>query len=208
MLGRLRGLIRPAVRVLAAPLARLGVPPLVVSLSAIPLALGAAVAIDDRRFAMGFALALLAALADLFDGAVADLQRRATPFGNYAETMIDKIVEVILIAGTARHCPLAACLACGTSLLVSFAKARVGLVIIADNRDWPAIGDRADRILVLLGGLALAALGYGGAMRTTLWMVVGLNLLGLVQRICFAHAMIARAERTGALLPYLRAPRD
>jgi len=207
VIGRLRARFKPLVRRVAMPLARAGVPPWLVTVSAVPLALLAAWCIDARHFAVGFCIALLASLVDLIDGTVAELQQRRSPFGNYYETVVDKVVEVILLSGTARMCPLAAFLACATSLLVSFAKARVGLVVITDNRDWPAIGDRADRLLVFLTGLFLAACGYRvagyHALRVALWAIVALNLLGLQQRMAYARTLIARAEREGSLLPYI-----
>jgi phosphatidylglycerophosphate synthase len=202
MLGRLRAACRPFVHALAAPLARAGVSPHAVTLSAIPFAIGAALAVHAGWYGVGFAFGLLAALADLVDGTVAHLQNRASPFGNYFETMVDKVVDVILIAGTVTISPAAALLACATSLLVSFAKARVGLVIIADNRDWPAAGDRADRLTVLLSGFFLAAAGYP-AIGISLWILVVLNLVGLAGRMLYARRLIEQATHDGKLLPYL-----
>lgn len=197
MLGKLRAAVKPVVRAVAAPLVRAGVSPHTVTLSAIPLAVLAAICMNAHAYHLAFVAALLAALADLLDGTVAELQNRRTPFGNYLEAVVDKIVEVILLLGAAQAFPLAAGLACGTSLLVSYAKARVGLVIVADNRDWHALGDRADRLLVLLVGLLF------GRVQFALLLIAGMNVIGLVQRMRFARALIADAERDGTLLPYL-----
>lgn len=203
MLGRLRRTIKPLLYVAARPLARARVAPHVVTFAAIPCALGAALALDAGAFSVALALTLAAALADLLDGTVAELQHRVTPDGNYVETMVDKIVEVTLFAGAARAHPLLATLACGTSLLVSFAKARVGLVVITDNRDWPAIGDRADRLLAFMLGLAFVH-WHAGAMAAALIGIVLLNVVGVLQRVAYARRLIAQARVGGTLLPYLR----
>jgi CDP-diacylglycerol--glycerol-3-phosphate 3-phosphatidyltransferase len=203
MLGRLRRLVRPAARALAAPLARLGVSPLAVTLAAIPLSAGAAIAIDRGRWTVAFLLALAAALTDLVDGALAERLARTSPSGNYLDAMVDKIVEVLLFVGAARHCPVAACAACGTALIVSYAKARVGLVVIGDNRDWPSPGDRADRMVVFLSALFAENLGRR-ALQPALWVLVAMNLVGVIGRVRHALRLIEEGQRGDGLLPYLR----
>ena len=70
--------------------------------------------------------------------------------GNYFETMIDKFVDFIMLGSLCVFYPLASVLALGTSMISSYAKPRVGLIIVTDNRDWPAIGEHADKLIVLL----------------------------------------------------------
>lgn len=208
MLGRLRAVVKPIVRVIATPLARAGISPHHVTLSAIPLAFLAAIAVHFRAYGFALCFTLFAALADLLDGSVAELSGQTTPFGNYFETVVDKMVDVVLLAGAARGCPLATLLACGSSLLVSFAKARVGLVIVTDNRDWPTVGDRADRLLLWLVGLYLAWIGYRplglDALFAALWTLIAVNLVGLAQRLAYARKLIEEAERRSRLLPYVK----
>lgn len=191
-------------RWVAAPLARTGVSPQALTLASVPLAAGSGALILTGRHAAGaLILGALALLMDFVDGEVARLQGRTTPFGNLLDAVVDRVVEALLLSALARGCPVAACSALGASLLASYIKARVGLVIVADNRDWPGVGDRADRALLLL-----VAIGVGGwSLLARAWLLWGLALMaaiGCVQRLTFARALVTRAEQDNGLLPYLR----
>lgn len=205
MLSGLRAPLRPLVRRVAAPIAARVSSANVVSAAAIPLALAAAAALRLQAWWLAFWLGLLAALIDLIDGTVAELKGQRSPQGNYYETMVDKAVEVIMLVGAAAAHPTATALAVGACLMVGFSKARVGLVVITDNHDWPSIGDRADRMVVFLTGVFFAGCGAGEtAIGIALWIFLVVCAVGLKQRLAHAFALIAGAERDGTLLPYLR----
>lgn len=208
MLSKLRDAVAPVKRALAEPLVRLRVPPDVVSLCGIPLSLAALWLVLAERPVAAFLVATAAALVDFVDGEVARRQERASPFGNMFEAVIDRFVEAALLAALAPRHPLASVSALGLSGMVSYVKARTGLVIVSDNRDWPGIGDRSDRVVlillaILLSGCAPGTLG-GMAAEGMLWIVVAICAVGCVQRILHARALIREAERSGGLLPYLR----
>ncbi len=206
------GKIRPAtgsfVRIIAYPFAAAKVPPNLFTFLGIPLSTAAAYFISQQQFSAGFPLALLAVSIDLFDGAVARLQNKESLFGNYFEAMADKIVEIMLFIGCALLYPLAAICSLGFSMLASYAKPRAALVIIADNRDWPAIGEHAERMILLLSGIFLSAFSatIGGlpALEFFLWAIVAVTIIGSAQRILYAKKLIAEAERAGNVLPYLK----
>lgn len=208
MLGLLRGRTKNFAKVIASPFAALGINPNLFSFAAIPLSIAAAYFISKQDFSPAFFLAGLAVSIDLFDGAVAELQNRKTLFGNYFETMVDKLVEIIMFIGTSFIHPLASVCALGFSMLASYAKPRAALVIITDNRDWPAIGEHAERMILLLMGLLLSAfnVSVGGfeALEVFLWLIALVALVGTVQRILYAKGLIEEAEKTGNILPYLR----
>ena len=208
MLGRLRPVTGQFVRIIAYPFAALRVNPNLFSLSAVPLALAAAYFLSRADFIPAFWLPAIACSVDLFDGAVARLQNRSTLFGNYFEAMVDKVVELILFIGAAFIHPIAAICALGFSMLASYAKPRAALVIITDNRDWPAIGEHAERELLLLAGILLSifGIGFGGmaALEVFLWLIAAITAVGSVQRIFYARKLIAEAERKGGVLPYLK----
>ena len=203
MLGSLRPLLRPAIERLVGPIARSGVSPDMVSLCAIPAALVSACYLHLGLYQEGFWWGLAAALIDLLDGTVARLQGRSSPFGNYLETMIDRIVEMILVLGLCERWPFAAALALGTSLMVSYAKARVGLVIVTDNHDWPALGERPERLTLFLTACQLEV-WYPGAMACGLWLLALMCAWGTWARIRYARHLIEAADADGTLLPYLR----
>lgn len=200
VLSRLRGIVAPIRHILAAPLVSRGVSADTVTLAAIPLAVAAATLIALRFNLLGFGLALLAAAVDFVDGEVARLQGRVTPFGDLLDAVVDRIVEGLLLAALALRMPLPAALALALGALVSYIKARVGLVIAADNRDWPGLGDRADRVaLVLVAVLVDAPIfaSSGGTVwaERVLWLLVMVSGVGCVQRMLHARALIA-AERS------------
>ncbi|MBM3464394.1 MAG: hypothetical protein FJX76_20050 [Armatimonadetes bacterium] len=205
MLGRLRPYLIPILERVAAPIARSGISPNKVSFAAIPLAVVAAYALATEQWISGFVFALAAALVDLLDGAVARLQGRKTLFGNYFETMMDRWVEAILYVGLSFSFPRTAAFALATAMLVSYAKARVSLVIMTDNHDWPALGERAERMTLLLTGIFFQAAGFL-VLQWTLAAIGGMCALGTIQRMFYAHDLIERAESEDRVLPYLREP--
>ena len=195
-------------RLVAAPLAALGINPNIFSAVAVPLTISAAYFIAKQDFQSAFILSGLAVSIDLFDGSVAELQGRKTLFGNYFETMVDKAVEIILFIGASFLHPLAAVCALGFSMLASYAKPRAALVVVMDNRDWPAIGEHAERMLLLIAGIFLSifSVSINGIkiLEIILWLVALTTIIGTLQRIAYAKKLIAEAERTGKVLPYLK----
>ena len=207
MLGSIRPKTKALTRILAKPFVWLRVPPNLVSFLGIPLALGAAYHIYFQNYLFALVFAFLAILMDFIDGSVAQQLGKTSHFGNYFETMMDKYTEVILLAAFAFHFPVEAALAVGLSLMESYAKPRAALVVRADNRDWPAIGEHADKLAVFLVGLLIAAFYpvlYGiETMRIVLVLIIAIVAVGGIQRIFYARKLIREGEKKGAILPYL-----
>ncbi|VVB99542.1 CDP-alcohol phosphatidyltransferase [uncultured archaeon] len=208
MLGKIRQGTRHFAEAVAKPFAALGINPNIFSFLAIPLAIIAAYFIASQNFLFAFIFSCLAVSIDLFDGAVARLQEKESLFGNYFETMVDKVVEIILFIACAFMYPVAASCALGFSMLNSYAKPRVGLVIITDNRDWPAIGEHAERMILLLLGLLASVFSVSIAgikgLEIFLLAIAIVALIGSVQRILYAKKLIEEAEKAGTVLPYLK----
>lgn len=208
VLSSLRSAVVPLKQALARPLAALGLPPNLLTLAAIPLALGAAWLVALDRPLVGLLLAVPASLVDFIDGEVARLQGRSSAFGNLLEAIVDRVVEGLLLASLVPFFPLAAAASLGLGFLVSYVKARTGLVVAADNRDWPGWGDHSDRILLALVAILLWGLGLrlGGvfAAEGALWLLAALSLVGVLQRLRYSRELIREAERSGDLLAYLK----
>ena len=191
----------------AKPIARLNIHPNIISLVGIPLALLSAYFVLNQQWLYAAFMLAIASSMDLIDGAVARLSGKASYFGNYFETMIDKYIEVIVLSSIAFHFPEGA-LAIGLALIESYAKPRVALVIITDNRDWPAIGEHADRLLTLIFGMLLAVfipeIANIATVRLALWLLIVMTLVGGIQRIMYAKKLIEEAEKKGKILPYLK----
>lgn len=193
MISQLREPTRPLRVALAKPLVWLGIHPNWITLAAIPLSSLAAFALWKGSGPWALLLALLAAAMDFLDGEVARLQARETDFGNYLEALVDRWVDGVLLFGFLHTFPLPAALAMVLSNLVSYSKARLGLVIPTDNRDWPGWGDRSDRMILLLAAVALGPASLGSHL--LLWALVVVSLVGCLQRVRYAHAQIEGARR-------------
>lgn len=207
MLGQLRSAFKPIFNVLAHPFIALRINPLWVTLIAIPFALACAYVYSTQQFWLALLLLPLSGLWDAIDGTVARAQKKESLWGNYFETMVDKLIEIIIFIGLSTIAPVAAIAALGFGLLSSYAKPRVALVIIADNHDWPAIGEHADKMVILFAGTLWAALTPLAAVEIltyTLWIVALVSLVGTIQRMFYAKKLIHLAEKNGSILPYLK----
>lgn len=207
MLGQLRSALKSFFLLLARPLAVVFTPNQV-TLLAIPLAVAAAYFVFQREWHLAFLFAILSGLMDLLDGSVAEIRNQKSPFGNYLDAMVDKVQEVLLFTGFAYWYPVPAFLAVATSLLVSYAKPRAALVVEMDNHDWPAAGERVDRMLVLGAGLLIAPF-VPLPLVDTFWnaALIGVSvmcLIGLIQRVLYAKKLIVWGEKEGKLLGYLQ----
>lgn len=170
-------------------------------MTAIPLSTLAAVCLAKGYFWPALALALPAIFLDFLDGAVARASDQQTAYGNHLEAVVDRYVEGAILTGLGVHYPLLAGFALTFSVLVSYIKARVGLVIPSDNRDWPGVGDRSDRVVLLLLVLTLLALGRPAWAQTGLVALNVVAAVGTLQRMKHSKSLIEEAEREGRLLP-------
>lgn len=207
MLAQFRKQLKPLFSILAAPFIAFEIHPKWVTLLGIPFALLAAYAFIMQNWLAALFLIPLAGLWDAIDGTVARAQKKNSLWGNYFETMIDKVVEIIIFIGLAFVAPVAAIAALGFGLLSSYAKPRAGLVIIMDNHDWPAIGEHADKFAILWLGTLFAAFNPAQGIQIityTLWIIAVIVIIGTLQRMHYAKKLIAHAEKKGEILPYLK----
>ncbi len=212
MLGQLRSFFKPFFALLARPFIALRVHPSLLSLLGVPFALATAGALATEQWALALLLLPLSGVWDAIDGTVARALNLQSLWGNYFETMIDKLVEIIVFVGLAFVAPVAAIAALGLGLLSSYAKPRVALVIITDNRDWPAIGEHADKMVLLwLGVLVSVFVPFVNGWRVieiTLGLIALISLIGTIQRMQYAKRLIADAEKEGTILPYLKSGKE
>jgi len=191
MISQLREPTRPIRVALAKPFVRLGIHPNWITLAAIPLSTAAAWVLSQGNGRWALFLALAAAAMDFLDGEVARLQNRPTGFGNYLEALVDRWVDGILLMGFLPFYALPAGLAIILSSLVSYSKARLGLVMATDNRDWPGWGDRSDRLILILCAMGLGPQSAWCGL--LLWILVIVSLVGCLQRVQHARRQIEQA---------------
>jgi len=210
--GKLRPKLKGLFLAVTKPLALLPLTPNQFTALSIPLAIVSAYFLYAQQLLPALVFIIISILVDVLDGSFAFHKKMKSNFGNYFDAIVDKVVECVFYIGFAFISPILAILALAGTMLESYAKPRVGLVIIADNHDWPAIGERSDRLLVLIFG-TLAALIVSQflmfkyavfVIEATLLLIFLLTLFGFLQRVSYAKKMVLKAEKEGNLLPYLK----
>jgi archaetidylinositol phosphate synthase len=205
MISKVRGKIGPLQNVLAWPFIKLKIDPNLISVFGLVLAIIGAYFVTQQNWLLALIFFILAPTMDLIDGTTARALNKRSNWGNYFETMIDKLVDFAML-GSFVFVPgmqLASVLAVGFSAISSYAKPRVALIIITDNRDWPAIGEHADKLAILLIGILVAVLGFN-YLEYFLYFIALISAIGSVQRIIYAKNLIKEAEKKGELLPYIK----
>jgi len=207
MLGRIRKDINPLLTKIAKIIAFIPITANQFTFLAIPVAGVAAYFLAAENYLYGAIFVILSIVIDLLDGSFAEAKKQKSFFGNYFDAIVYKIVEAIIYFGLAFNYPLLAFLCFSTTMLNSYAKPRVALVIETDNHDWPAIGDRADRLLLLIICLLLAhfiVIKTIDIVQITLGIIIIITLIGFIQRILYARQLINKALKEDKILPYLK----
>ena len=207
MISKLRGKIGFLQNVLAYPFIKLKVSPNVISVLGLILAIIGAYFVTQQNWLLALIFFILAPTMDLIDGTVARALNKRSNWGNYFETMIDKLVDFAMLGSFVFFYPVAAVLALGFSALSSYAKPRVALIIITDNRDWPAIGEHADKLVLVLVALLLATMGFN-YIEYFLYLIALITAVGTLQRMIYAKKLIKEAEKKGTLLPYIKKKKE
>jgi CDP-diacylglycerol--glycerol-3-phosphate 3-phosphatidyltransferase len=162
------------------------------ALSALGTAISLIAATDfaSGNFRRGAVLTALGGAFDLTDGVVARVQGRATRFGAFLDSSLDRLVDVALLLGLALHYaandePLwagVASIALAGSVLTSYTKARAEFWL----RDFSGgVLERAERILLVIAG------GLLGAMPLALSLLAAGSVATSVQRIIIAYRRLS-----------------
>jgi CDP-diacylglycerol--glycerol-3-phosphate 3-phosphatidyltransferase len=160
---------------LAAVVAITGIPPNVITWSALILNLWAGVMFAAGRFVTGGSLMILSGLCDLLDGPVARRQGRVSLFGAFLDSIFDRYADLILFLGLLvyyssvnrfMYAVLAGAAMAG-SVMVSYAKARAeSLTPSVEIGFW----ERPERLVMILGALT-------NRMDVALWfLAIGPNI--------------------------------
>lgn len=126
---------------------------------------------------------------DVLDGAVARARGSGTPWGTVLDATCDRIADGALFAGLTWWCfvvandrPLAAAaLLCLVSAqVISYIKARAAASgLTADG----GMAERAERYIITLLGAGLTGFGVPYALDVALWLLAGLQLVTVGQRM-------------------------
>jgi CDP-diacylglycerol---glycerol-3-phosphate 3-phosphatidyltransferase len=182
---------------LAALLAPTGIPPNLITWSALIFNLWASILFASGRFKAAGGVMLLAGLCDLLDGPVARLQGRVSLFGAFLDSIFDRYADLMLFLGLLvyyvdvdrfRYAVLTGAAMAG-AVMVSYAKARANsLVPESDVGFW----DRPERLVLMIVG-ALA-----NRMSPVLWILaIGPNIT-VIHRIVHTWMQTEGVKRTAA----------
>lgn len=178
----LKARVRDSIQPMGQALAALGLTPNLVTLLAFLLNGFVAVVLATGQQTLAGALLLPVAALDMLDGAVARATQRATRFGAFLDSTIDRYVEaIIFLALLVVYAPggdaltnVAIFLAAVGSLMVSYTRARAeGLGLRCEVGLLP----RPERIIILALGL------MSGLTVLALWLLALLTNFTAAQRI-------------------------
>lgn len=128
------------------------------------------------------------AMFDLLDGAMARAKGGGTKFGTVLDATCDRIADGALFVGitwyffAVNNRPLAgAALVCLVlAQVISYVKARAEATgLTADG----GLVERAERLIITLAGAGLTGFGVPHAIDVALWLLVGLSVVTVVQRM-------------------------
>ncbi|MFQ6015466.1 MAG: CDP-alcohol phosphatidyltransferase family protein [Anaerolineae bacterium] len=180
--------VREQTRDLVVPIARLisriGVSPNTLTVVGLLGMVGVGAVLAAGQSRLGAALLLLVAALDFLDGALARLRGRATPFGAFLDSSLDRFAEVAIFFGLLYYYirqgasteVLLVYLTITGSLLVSYARARASAAGVECKVGLMA---RPERIVLLALGLFL------DQMYLTLWVLTVLTNLTAIHRVIY-----------------------
>ena len=133
-------------------------------------------------FWLGAAMFVIGSVMDILDGALARAGGKATPFGAFFDSTTDRIGEAFMLGSIGlvfmrwgNEVALAFAFAAVVgSILVSYARAKAEMLGLKGD---VGIGSRAERVVVITGGLVLAPWGVLPwaiyLLTATAWLTVG-----------------------------------
>jgi CDP-diacylglycerol--glycerol-3-phosphate 3-phosphatidyltransferase len=189
---------RKALDPIVALLASYGVAPLLVSLFGVAFSVWGAVVVA-RGFLLGGGIFLLiAGLCDVLDGDLARRAGKASPFGAFIDSTLDRVSEFVYFGGILLYVvtrangydlwePVVVLLALMGSVLTSYARARAEGIGVDCK---VGMMERPERILLLAIGLFA---GHRFLMAVMI-LLAGTSLVTVVQRIRHVHLASASRE--------------
>ena len=180
-------------------IAKIGINPNIFTSLALLWAVIAAYLIANNKIISGIIFVILASIWDALDGSLARVLGKTSKFGNYLDALIDRYVEIIIFFGFAlAGFKIEAFLVISGSLVVSYAKARTAIIAEVDNHGWPTIGERLDRLILLVIGMIISiflpTITILEVTVTTisffLYLIAIVVYAGSIQRIFYAKKII------------------
>ena len=206
--GKFRASVDRAVKPVGNGLRRTGMSPDHLTIMGLVVAVAAAVAIGAGQLRLGLALVILAALPDLFDGALAKASDTSSQRGAFFDSVIDRVTDALLFGGVAwyfasnedPHLALLPFAIMALSSVISYQRAK------AESLGLDAKGglmERAERIILFCVGLLIPPL-----LIPILWVMLVLTAVTAVQRFVKVWKQAGVAPVTAAKIEMRRSRRQ
>lgn len=181
-----RATLLPVVRLAAA----LHLTPNTITVIGLLITVVAAILVGSGWLLVGAAVLTAGSLLDAVDGALARARGGGTAFGGFLDSTLDRAGEATLYIGIAGYFlnalaeptypVLIAFVALAGSFLVSYSRARAeGIGLTASI----GLAPRAERLVLAIGGVALAGLGWLPGLIGALAIIAALTVATVLQRI-------------------------
>ncbi len=206
--GTFRKPVDKAVKPIGNALRKTGLTPDHLTILGLLVGIGAAIAIGSGRLRLGLVLVILAALPDLFDGALAKATDAASQRGAFFDSTVDRVTDAFLLGGIAwyfastesPHMSLLPFAVMAMSSIISYERAK------AESLGIEAKGglmERAERIIALCVGLLIPVL-----LIPILWIMLVLTTVTAIQRFIKVWRQAAIAPVTAARIEMRRSRRQ
>ena len=173
--------------------------PNAISLTGLALCIVAAVLVAERQFVLGGLAFVIGSICDTLDGRYSRMSGKGTPFGAFLDSTLDRIEEGIVLTTVAAYFAskdmqfaVGACVvAVLASLMVSYTRARAEALGVECK---VGIATRPVRVVILSIGLVFAkgaSLGDFGLLKPAVYVLAGLSVLTVAQRVWHVRQALA-----------------
>jgi CDP-diacylglycerol--glycerol-3-phosphate 3-phosphatidyltransferase len=191
MRDRVRGWATPV----ALAFGRLGLTPNALTVIGFLGTCAAAFAAASQAWLIAGILVIAFGIFDLFDGALARATGRASKFGAFLDSTLDRTGENLVYAGVAFGCAqaqftaglLAAVLALSFASVVTYTRAKAEVVGLHGE---VGVAPRPERLVILSLGLVLAGIPGGVLTLGQAWLGLALGLIALLSAITVLQRII------------------
>ena len=206
--GTFRKPVDKAVKPIGNALRKTGLTPDHLTILGLLVGIGAAVAIGSGRLRLGLLLVILAALPDLFDGALAKATDASSQRGAFFDSTVDRVTDAFLLGGIAWYF---ASTESPYLTILPFAVMAVSSIISYERAKAESLGieakgglmERAERIIALCVGLLFPVL-----LIPILWIMLVLTTITAIQRFLKVWKQAAVAPVTAARIEMRRSRRQ
>ena len=206
--GTFRKPVDKAVKPIGNALRKTGMTPDHLTILGLLVGIGAAVAIGSGRLRLGLLLVILAALPDLFDGALAKATDASSQRGAFFDSTVDRVTDAFLLGGIAWYF---ASTESPYMTVLPFAVMAVSSIISYERAKAESLGieakgglmERAERIIALCVGLLFPVL-----LIPILWIMLVLTTITAIQRFLKVWKQAAVAPVTAARIEMRRSRRQ